>query len=197
MGWLRSLTQPPGAGRERSPLELKPRHCRVGFPCRMSCRRLRLRQESSSRCIPKRACPLTPHPASLGNVAPACKPARRPWSEPAPLGGCCVAGAGLAVPGAVGVPGKAAVGTGGPVCLAAVQAQVRDAHGGGHVQLLLRAGEWPVTSLPTASSHELPWSVSRVPSPGLKPQPTPKGADPTPRHPPRQDSPSWKRWSWS
>lgn len=62
-----------------------------------------------------------------------------------PLGGGGVAGAGAAVPGAVGVPGQAAVGTGFPVHVTAVQRQVRHAHGRGHVQLLLlgtrRAGE--------------------------------------------------------
>lgn len=46
-----------------------------------------------------------------------------------PLGGCCIAGAGLAIPGAVRVPGKAAVSTGSPIRLAAMQAQVRDTHG--------------------------------------------------------------------
>ena len=50
-------------------------------------------------------------------------------SGSAPLRGRCVAGTGLAIPGAVGVPGEAAVSTGGPVCLAAVQAQLCDAHG--------------------------------------------------------------------
>lgn len=46
-----------------------------------------------------------------------------------PLGGRCVAGAGLAIPGTVGITGEAAVSTGRSICLAAVQAQVCDAHG--------------------------------------------------------------------
>lgn len=45
-----------------------------------------------------------------------------------PLGGRRVAGTGLAIPGTVGVPGQAAVSTGSPVSLAAVQAQVGDTH---------------------------------------------------------------------
>lgn len=54
----------------------------------------------------------------------------RIWGEGStPLGRCCVAGTGLAIPGTVGVPGEAAVGTGSPICLAAVQAQVCDTHG--------------------------------------------------------------------
>lgn len=54
-----------------------------------------------------------------------------------PLAGGEEPGAGLAVPGAVGVSGQAALGTVGPVQLAPLEAQLGHAHLAGHVQLLL------------------------------------------------------------
>lgn len=61
-----------------------------------------------------------PHPGIVGKIP-------RFWQS-IPLGGCGVAGAGLAIPGTVGIPGEAAVGTGGSIGLAAVQTEVCDAH---------------------------------------------------------------------
>lgn len=57
--------------------------------------------------------------------------------HPVPLGGGGVAGAGAAIPGTVGIPGEAAVGTGLPVHITAVQGQVGHAYSRGHIQLLL------------------------------------------------------------
>lgn len=73
-------------------------------------------------------------PGSGGSLPPA------PPRPPVPLGGGRVAGAGAAVPGAVGVAGQAAVGTGFPIHVAAVQGQVGHPYGRGHVQLLLLGG---------------------------------------------------------
>lgn len=55
-----------------------------------------------------------------------------------PLGGGKVSGTLGAVPGAVRVPGQAALGAGFPVHLAAVQGHLRDAQSRAQVQLLLQ-----------------------------------------------------------
>lgn len=55
-----------------------------------------------------------------------------------PLGGGKVSGTLGAVPGAVRVPGQAALGAGLPVHLAAVQGHLRDAQSRAQVQLLLQ-----------------------------------------------------------
>lgn len=58
-----------------------------------------------------------------------------------PLPGGVEPGAGVAVPGTVGVPGQAAVRAGRAVDAAAVQGHLRDALAGAHVQLLLEEGQ--------------------------------------------------------
>lgn len=71
-----------------------------------------------------------------------------------PLLGEQVWGAGLAVPGAVGIPGQAAVGAGFAVELAAVQGELEQPVGAAHKQLLLlgQAGQWQ--SAPTAGDQD-------------------------------------------
>lgn len=58
-----------------------------------------------------------------------------------PLGSGKVSGTLGAVPGAVRVPGQAALGAGFPVHLAAVQGHLGDAQGRAQVQLLLKTGQ--------------------------------------------------------
>lgn len=63
------------------------------------------------------------------------------WWAGLPLVAGEESGAGLSVPGAVGVPGQAAVGTVSSVQLAALQRHLGYAHLAGHKQLLLHTTE--------------------------------------------------------
>lgn len=73
------------------------------------------------------------------------------WCSPLLGGG--VAGAGLAVPGAVGVSGQAAVGAGLAVDVAAVQRQLGQSHRRRHVQLLLQVRKEKYAELKTKKRH--------------------------------------------